>query len=142
MPIHRYLNEAVSLVKELEDSISDEDAAQCHKTLLSAGERFWATFLRKKRVEILAYLEKTPSQRKKALAKFDGIHQLLVPLGALCYAKAALVQYEAAIEIYEHVPGKSYRKGLAVAAGSLVPGSWPVAAWPFQTPSPLRTAPA
>lgn len=137
MPIHKYLSEAGSLVEELKESISDEDAAQCHKTLLTAGERFWVTFLHKKRPDILAYLEKTPAQRKKTLAKLDGLHQLLIPLGALCYAKAGLVQYEAAIEIYEHVPGKSYRKGLAVAADSLVPGTWPADIWPLQTPCPF-----
>lgn len=138
MPIHRYLSEALYLVEELESALTDDDAEQCWKTLRSAGERFWLTFLHKKRSELLAYLEKTPAQRKKASAKYDGLHRLLIPLGALYYAKVGVVQYRAVIEMYENVPGNSYRKGLALAAETLNPWAWPVDPWPLRTPSPLK----
>ena len=131
MPLESYARAARGLVSEILDQLVPYGFETLETAARETGRTAFHRYCHERQDELLAYVEATPSQRAKKLAKIQSDQRWVYLLAASYWARVGLAMLEAVTD-HRLGPGGSNRSMLgsaATAAGQLLDG-WP-SLWPF-----------
>ena len=99
---------------ELKESLTKEDVDELRTDCAALGVEGWAQWTIENSDIIFAYVTSTPSQRQKKKALKDKLLRSRLVLASIHHVLRAGVLLET-LDIYNLVPGKSYRETAALA---------------------------